>query len=103
MRTLCVLAFCVVALVLPATGRADEPKKSSGRHETESPGRGAKPDAGLLVGKWVRTDKFEGTTMEYFKGGTYLTTMAPKKGQKPAPMPGTWRIEGDRIVQTLGP
>jgi uncharacterized protein (TIGR03066 family) len=104
MRVLGVLVFCVTSLALSAPGRADEPKKAD-PPETKSPGKNAKPDANLLPGKWVRVDKIQGTgtTMEYFTDGTYTTTMVPMKGQKPTPMPGTWKLDGDKLIQTLGP
>ena len=106
MRVLGVVTFCVAVLALSTAGRADEPKKSD-PSGSKSPGKekDTKFDANLLVGKWVRVDKIQGTgtTMEYFKDGTYITTMVPAKGQKPAPMPGTWKLDGDKLVQTLGP
>lgn len=97
-----VIAFSVAALSLSAAGRADEPAKS-GQGEPRSPGELRKIDHTLLVGKWVRTDKYVGTTMEYARNGTYVTTSVPRPGQRPAPMPGTWRKNGDQLIQTLGP
>jgi uncharacterized protein (TIGR03066 family) len=97
-----VLAFGVVALSLSAAGRADDSKPSESS-EPQSPSELKKHDPNLLIGKWVRTDKCVGTTLEYGKNGTYSTTAVLVPGAKPTTMGGTWKREGDRLVQTLGP
>jgi len=104
MRVLGVVTFCVAVLAHSVAGRADEPKRSE-PPESKSPGKDAKFDPKLLIGKWVRVDKIQGTgtTMEYFKNGTHVTHRIVRPGEPPTGMKGTWRIEGEMIVQTLGP
>lgn len=98
MFSLRVVAFGFATLTLLATVRGEEP---SG---TQPPAEAEKRDyTSLIAGKWVRTDKYVGTTMEYARNGTYITSAAPKPGTKRTYMPGTWKIDGDRILQTLGP
>ena len=104
MSTLRILAGSVLALSLAASSWADPPKKSD-PPEQESPSLKRKSDSThLLLGKWVRTDKFVGTTMEYDKNGTYHTVgqFTPTQRSKNGMM-GTWKLDGDRLVQTLGP
>ena len=103
MSTLRILAGSVLALSLAASSWADPPKKSD-PPEQESPSLKRKSDSThLLLGKWVRTDKFVGTTMEYDKNGTYRTNGINTRKTQPNEMMGTWKLDGDRLVQTLGP
>jgi uncharacterized protein (TIGR03066 family) len=106
MRVLRVVAFCAAVLALTTGGRADEPKKSD-QSESKSPvkDKNAKHDVNLLIGKWVRVDKIQGTgtTMDYFKDGTHVTNRPVRPGEPPTGMKGTWKLDGDKLVQTLGP
>jgi uncharacterized protein (TIGR03066 family) len=85
---------------------ADVPKKLE-ESESKSPGKNktAKPDVNLLVGKWVRVDKIQGTgtTMDYFKDGTHVTNRPVRPGDLPTGMKGAWKLDGDKLIQTLGP
>ena len=112
MRVFQVLALCVAAVSLTVPAWADGPKKSDkadkkDRKDTEptSPSdkdKKTEPDyASLLVGKWVRTDKFEGTTMEFAKNGKHTTSAVLKPGAKPIVVHGSWKIKGDQLTQTL--
>jgi uncharacterized protein (TIGR03066 family) len=73
--------------------------RSAGKDKT------TKPDAKLLIGKWVRVDKIQGTgtTMDYFKDGTHVTHRPVRPGDLPTGMKGTWKLDGDKLIQTLGP
>jgi uncharacterized protein (TIGR03066 family) len=104
MRSPGVLTLLIAALALSAAVRADEPKKSD-PPESKSPGKDAKFDPNLLIGKWVRVDKIQGTgtTMQYFKDGTHVTHRVVRPGEPATGTKGTWRLEGEKIVQTLGP
>lgn len=85
---------------------ADKPKESE-QPESKSPSKdkNTKPDAKLLIGKWVRVDKIQGTgtTMDYFKDGTHVTHRPVRPGDLPTGMKGTWKLDGDKLIQTLGP
>ena len=98
MRSLCALAFCVAALSLASASRADEPQKSD---KSGSPGAEKKIDPALLLGKWVRTDKYVGTTFVFLKNGTYTTTSVHKAGQPPVTMTGNWKLKGDQLYQVM--
>lgn len=102
MTTLRILAGSVLALSLAASGWADPPNKSE-PPANESPSANTSDYTRLLLGKWVRTDKFVGTTMEYYKNGTYLTNGINTRKTQPNGMMGTWKRDGNKLIQTLGP
>lgn len=108
MPTLRLLTGCLLALSLTGTGRADPPKKIDPPKQAEppehqSPSRKKSEYTGLLLGKWSRTDNYVGTTMEYDKNGTYLSKGITTRKTQPNGMKGTWKLDGDRLIQTLGP
>jgi uncharacterized protein (TIGR03066 family) len=104
MYTLRVLALTVASISSPLLLRADDAKKSDrSGSESSSKEKDKKPDyAKLLVGKWVRTDgQYAGTTMELDKSGTYVTSRVPQPGEKRSSMPGTWKLDGETLAQTM--
>lgn len=105
MHALRTFALWAVILSSPALLPADEPKKSDrSGSESSSKEKEKKPDyAKLLVGKWVRTDgQYAGTVVVYDKNGTHTTTSVTKINGKPVVMSGTWKLDGEKVVQTLG-
>jgi uncharacterized protein (TIGR03066 family) len=90
-RILQVFAFCFAALSIAVPVRADDKKKP----EKES------DYASLIVGKWQGTGKFANVTLEYTKEGKHTTTAVVNPGAKPNVVPGTWKIKGDKLTQTL--
>jgi uncharacterized protein (TIGR03066 family) len=100
-----VFALCAAVLSFSNLLWADEARKPD-PSGSESSGKESakKPDyAKLLVGKWTRTDgPYAGTVMVYDKKGTHTTTSVTKINGKPIVMSGTWKLVGDKIVQTLG-
>lgn len=103
MNALRQLALFVMVLSASAVVAADEPGKS-GRPGSGSPGsdKGGRPDARLLVGKWVRTDgPFAGTTMAFDKNGTYVSRPVTKFNGRPIVMPGVWKLDGATLAQTV--
>jgi uncharacterized protein (TIGR03066 family) len=105
MPALRTLILCAAVLSSSALLSADEPKKADrSGSESSSKEKEKKPDyAKLLVGKWVRTDgQYAGTVVVYDKNGTHTTTSVTKINGKPVVMSGTWKLDGERIVQTLG-
>ncbi len=103
MNALHKFALFVVVLGSSAMLAADEPRKSDrSGSESLAKNKERKPDAKLLVGKWVRTDgPYAGTTMAFDKNGTYTTTTVTKLKGKPIVMPGTWKLTGVTLAQTV--
>ncbi len=105
MQALRVLALCAAVLSSSDLLSADEPKKADRTgSESSSKEKEKKPDfANLLVGKWVRTDgQYAGMVVVYDKNGTHTTTSVTKINGKPVVMSGTWKLDGEKVVQTLG-
>lgn len=97
-----ILSGAILAMTVTTSAWADPPKHVE-PPEHQSPSLKKKIDANLLLGKWVRTDNYVGTTMEYYKNGTYLTNGINTRRTQPNGMTGTWKRDGDRLIQTLGP
>lgn len=105
MQALRVLALRAAVLSPSDLLSADVPKKADRTgSESSSKEKEKKPDyANLLVGKWVRTDgQYAGTVVVYDKNGTHTTTSVTKINGKPVVMSGTWKLDGEKVVQTLG-
>jgi uncharacterized protein (TIGR03066 family) len=107
MPTLRSFVLCAVVLSSSALLSADEPKKqdrSGSESSSKEKEKDKKPDyAKLLVGKWVRTDgQYAGTLVVYDANGTHTTTSVTKINGKPIVMSGTWKLDGEKIAQTLG-
>lgn len=96
------LSGAILAMGITISAMADPPKQAESP-EHQSPSLKKAIDPNLLLGKWVRTDKFVGTTMEYYKNGTYLTNGINTRKTQPHGMMGTWKRDGNRLIQTLGP
>jgi uncharacterized protein (TIGR03066 family) len=97
--------LCAVVLSSSALLSANDPKKADrSGSESSTKEKEKKPDyAKLLVGKWVRTDgQYAGTVVVYDKNGTHTTTSVTKINGKPIVMSGTWKLDGEKIAQTLG-
>ena len=85
-----------------STGTGPTSKETEGKSD-------AKPDARLLVGKWVRTDgPYAGTTMTFDKNGTCTTKAVTVVNGKPVEVmpgvvvtPGTWKLSGETLAQTV--
>lgn len=92
----------ILAVIVTAAAFADPPKAIE-PPEHHSPSQKKAIDLNLLLGKWVRTDNYVGTTMEYYQNGTYLTKGITTRKTQPNGMMGTWKRDGDRLIQTLGP
>jgi uncharacterized protein (TIGR03066 family) len=96
------LSGAILAMAVTMSAVADPPKQAE-PPEHQSPSLKKAIDPNLLLGKWVRTDNFVGTTMEYYKNGTYLTNGINTRKTQPNGMMGTWKRDGNRLIQTLGP
>jgi uncharacterized protein (TIGR03066 family) len=104
MHALRTFALWAVVLSSPALLTADEPKKSDrSGSESSSKEKEKKPDyAKLLLGKWSRTDgQYAGTTMEFDKNGTYITSRVPQPGENRGSMSGTWKTDGETLAQVI--